>query len=147
MKLIAQNKKANFEYFIYDRYECGIVLTGTEIKSIRNGKVSIQDSYARVKNGEMFIINMNIAKYEEGNIFNHYETRERKLLLHKKEILKITSYIEQDGYTLIPLKVYLNDGLAKIELGVCKGKKLHDKRDAIKERDLSREAQKAMKNY
>lgn len=147
MKLIAQNKKASFEYFITDRYECGICLTGTEIKSIRMGHVSIQDSYGRIKNGEAFIINMNIAKYSQGNIFNHYETRERKLLLHKNEILKLQSAIEQDGYTLIPLKVYLNEGLAKVELGVCKGKKLYDKRQSLKEKDMALDAKKALKNY
>ena len=110
MKIIAQNKKVGFEYFIEDKYECGLVLKGTEIKSIRLGKVNINDSYVRIKNGEAFVINMNIAKYAQGNIHNHDETRERKLLLHKKEILKLGGYIERDGLTLIPLKIYLNEG-------------------------------------
>lgn len=146
-KLIAQNKRASFEYFIDERYECGIVLTGTEIKSIRAGKVSISDSYARIKDNECYVINMNISKYEQGNIFNHTETRERKLLLHKKEIIKLMNKVSLEGYTLIPLKVYLKEGLAKLELGLCKGKKLHDKRDSLKEKDQNRRIEKAIKNY
>lgn len=145
MKIIAQNKKVGFEYFIEDKYECGLVLTGTEIKSIRLGKVNINDSYVRIKNGEAFVINMNIAKFAQGNIHNHEETRERKLLLHKKEILKLGGYVERDGLTLIPLKIYLNQGLCKLEVGVCRGKKLHDKRDALKEKDMNRRMEKALK--
>lgn len=146
MKLIAQNKKVGFEYFILEKVECGIVLMGTEIKSIRLGKVSINDSYVRIKNGEAFVINMNISKYAQGNLFNHDETRERKLLLHKHEILKLQGKIDKEGYTLVPLKIYLSEGLAKIEVGLCKGKKLHDKRDALKEKDQNRRIEKVMKS-
>lgn len=132
------NRKARFNYFIIEELECGIELKGTEIKSIRLGKVSINDAYARVKNGEVFLTNMFISKYKEGNIFNHDERRERKLLLHKKEILKISKLIEINHYTLIPLKLYFKKNKAKILLGVCKGKKLYDKRETIKNRDLER---------
>lgn len=145
-KLIAQNKKARHDYFIDATYECGIVLKGTEIKSIRNNKVSINDCYGRIKSDGVYVINMNISKYEHGNIFNHDETRERKLLLNKREILKIKSMTEKEGYTLIPLKLYLKDGLAKLELGVCKGKKLYDKREDLKEQDMKRRIEKVMKN-
>lgn len=147
MKLIAQNKKASFDYFILEKYECGIILKGTEIKSIRLGQVSINDSYVRVKNDEAFIINMNIKKYDKGNIFNHEETRERKLLLHKNEIIKLNNKTILDGLTLIPLKVYLNDGLCKIEVGLCRGKKNYDKRETLKQKDQERHIQKTMKNY
>ena len=138
------NKKASHEYFIKDTYEAGIELFGTEIKSIRKGNVNINDSYARVKNNEIFVINMYIAKYEEGNIFNHDERRERKLLLHKNEILKISHNIETNRYTLVPLKLYFKGNKVKIELGICQGKKLYDKRESIKERDLKR---KELRNY
>lgn len=133
------NRKAKFNYFIESEIECGIELKGTEIKSIRKGSVSLDDSYARLKNGEVILTNMYIAKYEEGNRFNHEERRERKLLLHKNEIRKISRQVELNSYTLIPLKLYLKNGKAKILLGVCKGKKLYDKRETIKERDLERE--------
>ena len=132
------NRKANHEYFIKDTYEAGIELKGTEIKSIRKGNANINDSYARVKNNEIFVTNMYIAKYEEGNIFNHDERRERKLLLHKNEILKISHNIETNRYTLIPLKLYFKKNKIKVELGICQGKKLYDKRESIKERDLKR---------
>lgn len=133
------NRKARFNYFIIDEMEAGIELKGTEIKSIRNGKCSIEDTYARIKNGEVYLINMYIAKYEEGNIFNHDERRERKLLLHKSEIIKLSKKLEQDNYTLIPLKIYMKKNNAKVLLGLCKGKKLYDKRETIKKRDLERE--------
>lgn len=132
------NRKARFNYFIIEEIECGIELKGTEIKSIRLGKASINDAYARVKNGEVYLTNMFISKYKEGNIFNHDERRERKLLLHKKEILKLSKLIEINHYTLIPLKLYFKKNKAKILLGVCKGKKLYDKREVIKNRDLER---------
>ena len=132
------NRKAHYDYFIKDTYEAGIELQGTEIKSIRKGNANINDSYARIKNGEVFLTNMYIGKYKEGNIFNHEERRERKLLLHKKEILKIDNEITTKRYTLIPLKIYFVKGKAKIELGVCQGKKLYDKRESIKERDIKR---------
>ena len=128
MRVIARNKKANHEYFILETYEAGIVLYGTEIKSIRNTKVSIQDAYCEIKNQEMFIIGMHISPYEKGNIFNHKETRDRKLLLHKKEIIKLFSKVKLEGLTIIPLEVYIDKGLAKIKIGLCKGKKLYDKR-------------------
>ena len=132
------NRKAHYDYFIKETYEAGIELQGTEIKSLRKGNANINDSYARIKNGEVYLTNMYIAKYEEGNIFNHDERRQRKLLLHKREILKIDSEITTKRYTLIPLKIYFTRGKAKVELGVCQGKKLYDKRESIKERDIKR---------
>ena len=136
------NRKARFNYFIIDEIEAGIELKGTEIKSIRNGKASIEDAYARIKNREVFLTNMFIAKYEEGNRFNHDERRERKLLLHKKEIYKLRDKLEMEGYTLIPLKVYLVKSRAKVEIGLAKGCHDYDKREAIKQRDIDREMQK-----
>ena len=133
------NRKARFNYFIIDEIETGIELKGTEIKSIRNGKASIEDAYARIKNREVFLTNMFIAKYEKGNRFNHDERRERKLLLHKSEIIKLSKKLELDNYTLVPLKLYFKKNHAKISLGLCKGKKLYDKRETIKKRDLERE--------
>ena len=132
------NRKAKFDYFIESEIEAGIVLKGTEIKSLRKGSADLKDTYVRIKNNEAFIINMYIAKYEEGNIFNHDERRERKLLLHKKEIIKLSDFCTRDGYTLIPLRLYLKKNLAKISIGVCKGKKNYDKRESIKEKDLKR---------
>ncbi len=134
-----KNKKAYFDYFIEKEIECGIVLKGTEIKSIRKGSANLKDTYARIKNNEIFIINMYIAKYSEGNRFNHDERRERKLLLHKKEIIKLKQEINQKGYTLVPLKLYFKKNYAKILLGLAKGKKLYDKRETIKKRDLERQ--------
>ena len=141
------NRKAKFDYFIEEEYEAGIVLTGTEIKSIRNGHCNIKDSYGIVKNNEVFLLNMFIGQYKEGNIFNHNETRTRKLLLHKKEIKKISQAIEMNGLTLIPLKVYFKNNILKVLLGVCKGKKQFDKRETIKQRDINREVKKNLKNY
>ena len=132
------NKKSNFNYYIENRIEAGISLEGTEVKSIRKGSADIKDSYIRIKDNEAYIINMYIAKYEEGNIFNHDERRERKLLLHKKEILKLKKEIELDGITLIPTKIYLKKNKVKVEIGIAKGKKNYDKRESIKERDLKR---------
>lgn len=132
------NRKAKFNYFIDDTYEAGIVLKGTEIKSIREGKVSINETYGIIKNSEIYVLNMFIKKYEEGNIFNHEERRTRKLLLHKREILKIKDKVEKMGYTIIPLKLYFKKGKAKILIGIAKGKKQYDKRETIKERDLRR---------
>ncbi|MBE6146825.1 MAG: SsrA-binding protein SmpB [Firmicutes bacterium] len=140
------NRVARHDYFILDEYECGIVLTGTEIKSIRDGKANIKDSYAIVKNGEVFLLNMFISHYEQGNIFNHNETRTRKLLLHKSEIMKLNDSICLEGHTLIPLKVYFVKGRAKVLIGVCKGKKNYDKRETIKERDIKRQTDKELKN-
>ena len=140
------NRKASFNYFIQEEIECGIVLTGTEIKSIREGKANIKDSYAIIRNNECFLLNMHISEYTEGNIFNHDPDRTRKLLLHKKEILKLKTSLEQEGLTLIPLKLYFKDNKLKVSLGICKGKKLYDKRESIKEKDQNREASKLMKN-
>lgn len=134
-----KNRKAYFDYFIEREIECGIVLSGTEIKSIRKGSANLKDTYARIKNDEVFIINMYIAPYEEGNRYNVPERRERKLLLKRNEIVKLKSEVIKDGYSLIPLKLYFKGNYAKILLGLCKGKKLYDKRESIKERDLKKE--------
>lgn len=136
------NRRARHDYFVEDEYECGMVLTGTEIKSIRDGKCNLKDCYAIVRNNEIFLINMFISHYKEGNIFNHNETRSRKLLLHKKEILKLNDKIRLEGYTLIPLKVYFKNNKAKVLLGLCKGKKSFDKRESLKERDIRRQIEK-----
>ena len=141
------NKRAKFDYFIEEEIEAGVVLTGTEVKSIRAGKCNIKDSYGIVRNGEVFLLNMYIAKYDEGNLFNHEETRSRKLLLHKKEIKKIDEAIKLQGLTLVPLKGYFKDNKFKILLGICKGKKNFDKRETIKERDIKRNVEKNLKNY
>ena len=140
------NRKASFNYFIQEEIECGIVLTGTEIKAVREGKANIKDSYAIIRNNECFLLNMHISEYKEGNIFNHEVNRTRKLLLHKKEILKLKTSLEQEGLTLIPLKLYFKDNKLKVSLGICKGKKIYDKRESIKEKDQNREASKLMKN-
>lgn len=142
-----KNKKALFDYTIYDTYEAGIVLTGTEIKAIRDGKVNLKDSYAIVKNNEVFILNMHISHYESGSIFNHQETRTRKLLLHKQEILKIRDKIAIKGFTLVPIKLYFSKNKAKILLGIGKGKKVYDKRETLKEKDINREIKRSLKRY
>lgn len=139
------NRKARLNYEIIDTIECGIVLKGTEIKSIRDGKANIKDSYGIIRNNEVYILNMHISPYENGGVFNHQETRTRKLLLHKKEILKLKNKLELEGFTLIPLKLYFVNGKAKIELGLCKGKKLYDKREDSKKRDVERELAKKYK--
>ncbi len=145
-KTVANNRKAFHDYFIEERYETGIVLTGTEIKSVRQGKVSLKESYARVKNGEVILSQMNISPYEQGNRFNADPLRDRKLLLHKEEIRKLIGYTQQKGLTLIPLSMYLDErGRAKVELGVCRGKKLYDKREDIAKRDANRDAARAKK--
>lgn len=140
------NRKAKYDYEVSETYEAGIVLKGTEIKSLRNGKANLKDSYGIIKNGEVFLLNMHISQYENGNIFNHEETRTRKLLLHKKEIKKIKTNLEVEGYTLVPLKLYFKSGKAKILLGIAKGKKTYDKREAIKKKDMLRNVQKELKN-
>jgi SsrA-binding protein len=139
------NKKATYDYFVEETYEAGIALKGTEIKSIRNGSANLKDSYAVIKKGEAYLLNMHIAPYEKGNQFNHEERRTRKLLLHKKEIDKIAGKITTEGYTLIPLKLYFKKNKVKILLGIAKGKKTFDKRETIKKRDLEREARKEFK--
>lgn len=135
-----KNKKAYFDYTILHELEAGIALTGTEIKSIRKGSIDLKDTFVNIKNNEAYILNMYIAKYEEGNIFNHDERRTRKLLLHKKEIKKLKEQIKQEGLTIIPLKLYFKKNKVKILIGVCRGKKLYDKRQSLKEKDLKREA-------
>ena len=143
-KLVANNKKARHDYFIEEVYEAGIVLTGTEIKSIRAGKVSIKESYAKIENGEMIVYGMNISPYEQGNRFNVDPLRPRKLLLHKQEIRKLIGYTTLKGLTIVPLTVYINeDGRAKMEIAVARGKKLYDKRDDIAKRDAERRMAKA----
>ena len=142
-----KNRQANFNYEITDTFEAGIVLKGTEIKSIRNGMANLKDSYAIIKNNELFLLNMHISQYKQGNIFNHEETRTRKLLMHKKEIIKLNNLLTTEGYTLIPLKLYFKRNNAKILIGLAKGKKLYDKRQTIKERDIKREMQKEHKEY
>lgn len=140
------NKKAYYDYQILDTIEAGLVLRGTEIKSIRDGRANLKDSYAIVKNGEVFILNMHISHYKEGNIFNHDETRTRKLLLNKKEIFKLRDTVVLNGNTLVPLKIYFKNNRAKLLLGIAKGKKNYDKRESIKQRDVNRELKKQYKN-
>ena len=140
------NRKANYDYQILETIESGLVLKGTEIKSIREGKANLKDSYAIVRNNEVFVLNMHISQYKEGNIFNHEETRTRKLLLNKKEIYKLRDSINLNGYTLIPLKIYFKNNKAKLLLGIAKGKKNYDKRESIKQRDIDREIKKQYKN-
>lgn len=144
-KLIANNKKARFDYFIEEIYEAGIVLHGTEVKSLRQGKCSIKESYIKIENGEIYICNMNITPYEKGNIFNKDPLRVKKLLLHKSQIFKLSAGTMQKGYTIVPLQVYLDKGLVKIEIGLARGKKLYDKRDSIAKKDQKREAEKEFK--
>ncbi len=139
------NRKVRFDYEILEEIESGIVLTGTEIKSIKDGKANLKDSYAIIKNGEVFLLNMHISHYKEGNIFNHDETRTRKLLLHKKEILKFRDKLDLQGLTLVPLKLYFKRNKAKILLGLGKGKKTYDKRESIKEKDIKRDLEKSYK--
>ena len=141
-----KNKKAYFDYFIEEEIEAGIVLKGTEIKSIRDGKANIKDCYAIIKNNEVFLLNMYIDKYDDASIFNHDERRTRKLLLNKKEILKLRDKVEISGYTLVPIKLYLKNNKVKILIGVAKGKKNYDKRESIKEKDIKREIDKSLKN-
>lgn len=145
IKVVAENRKARHEYELSDRYEAGIELKGTEIKSIRKGKVQMKDSYISFHNNQAFIKEMHISPYEFGNRFNHEETRERKLLLHKNEILKLSQAVKIKGYTIVPVKIYLSHGLAKVEIALAKGKNLHDKRESQKAKDAKREIEKALK--
>ena len=146
IKVIARNKKASHEYFILEKFECGIELFGTEVKSIRNGKVNLTDAYASVDNGEVFVKGMNISPFEQGNIFNRDPLRQKKLLMHKREILKLFGQLKTQGYSLIPLSVYLKGSRVKVELGLCKGKKLYDKREDIAKRDAKRSMDRELKN-
>ncbi|HAG69195.1 MAG TPA: SsrA-binding protein [Lachnospiraceae bacterium] len=145
IKLIANNKKAYHEYFIEDKYECGIELYGTEIKSLRMGKCSIKEAYVKIDRGECFVIGMNISPYEKGNIFNRDPVRTRKLLLHKYEINKLAGKLNEQGYTLMPLQVYFKDSRAKLEIGLAKGKKLYDKRQEIAKKDMRRALERDFK--
>jgi len=145
MKLVANNKKAYHDYFIEEKYEAGIVLHGTEVKSLRMGKCSIKEAFIRIENGEMFIYGMHVSPYEKGNIFNKDPLRVKKLLLHKREINKLLGKIKEKGYTLVPLQVYFSNGRAKMEVGLARGKKLYDKREDIAKKDQRREAEKEFK--
>ena len=144
-RLIANNKKAFHDYFIEEQYECGIVLVGTEVKSLRLGKCSIKESWVRIENGELWIMGMNISPYEKGNIFNVDPMRVRKLLCHRSEINKLDGRVAKEGYTLVPLEVYFSKGRAKVRIGLAKGKKLYDKRDTIAKKDRAREAERDFK--
>ena len=145
VKQIASNRKAFHDYFVEDRFEAGIELAGTEVKSVRKGNVNLKDAFCAVKDGEMFLYGMHISPYEQGNIFNRDPMRKRKLLMHRREILKLFGYVKRDGYSLIPLSLYFKGSRVKLELGLCRGKKLHDKRDDLARRDASREMERAMK--
>jgi SsrA-binding protein len=145
-KVIATNKKAYHDFFILDTYECGIVLTGTEIKSVRQNKISINEAYCFIEEKELFVGGIHIAKYEKGNIFNHDEARNRKLLAHKREIIRLESKVKEKGLTLIPLSVYLIEGIAKVEIALVKGKKLYDKREDLKIKTAHRAIEKSLKN-
>ena len=144
-KLLANNKKAYYDYFIEDKWEAGIELFGTEVKSIRMGKVSIKESYIKIEKGEVFVYNMYVSPYEKGNIFNRDPIRVRKLLLHRAEINKLTGKTAEQGYTIVPLQVYIKNGLCKVEIGLAKGKKLYDKRDSIAKKDVRREHERDFK--
>lgn len=145
VKIVSTNRKARHEYFIEETFEAGISLKGTEVKSIRQGRCNIKEGYAQVINGEVFLFNVHVSPYEQGNIYNKDPIRTRKLLLHKREINKLTGYITQKGYTLIPLSVYIKDGLVKVEIGVARGKKLYDKREDIAKKDVERKIQRELK--
>ncbi|KAA0256892.1 SsrA-binding protein SmpB [Deferribacter autotrophicus] len=146
MKVLATNKKAFHDYEIIEKYEAGIVLKGTEVKSAKNGRINLRDSFIRIKDGEAFLLNCHISPYEQGNIMNHDPTRTRKLLLHKREIERLAGKVQEKGLTLVPLKVYLKNNLVKIEIALAKGKKLYDKRETIKKKDLEREISRTLKN-
>jgi SsrA-binding protein len=144
-KVLAQNRKASHDYIILDTVEAGMVLTGTEIKSVRKAKINLKDGYASIRNGEVFLQNVHISPFEQGNIFNHDPLRTRKLLLHKKQIRYLIEETKTTGVTLVPLKVYLRNGVAKVLIGLAKGKKSYDKRDALKQKDMKREIDRALK--
>ena len=146
MKIVSNNKKAYHDYFILDTYEAGIELQGTEIKSIRKGSVNLKDSFIRIRNDEAFIDNMHIAPYEQGNRFNHEPLRQRKLLLHKKEIKKLQKELKENGLTIVPTKLYFNTSKLKVEIALARGKKLYDKRQDLKEKDSKRDIEKALKH-
>ena len=145
-RIIAQNKKAWHDYFVDEKYEAGIALFGTEVKSVRQGNVNLKDSYCHFDKGELFVVGMHISPYEKGNIFNREPLREKRLLMHKKEILKLFNLVGQKGYTLVPLSLYFSGSRVKVEVGLCRGKKLYDKRDTIAKHDADREIERRMKN-
>ena len=145
VKIAAQNRKAHHDYYVEEKYEAGIELAGTEVKSVRAGTLNLKDSYCTVREGELFVHGMHISPYEKGNIFNKDPVRPRRLLMHKREIRKLHALVKQDGYTLVPLSVYFKDARVKVEVGLCKGKKNYDKRDAAAQRDAKREMDRAMK--
>ena len=145
VKIAAQNRKARHDYYVEEKYEAGIELAGTEVKSVRAGTLNLKDSYCSVKEGELFVHGMHISPYEKGNIFNKDPVRPRRLLMHKREIRKLHALVKQDGYTLVPLSVYFKDSRVKVEVGLCKGKKNYDERDAAAQRDAKREMDRAMK--
>lgn len=146
IKPVASNRKARHDYFVEEAFECGIELRGTEVKSMRQGRVNLKESYAAVKDGEMIVSGMHISPYEQGNIFNTDPLRPKRLLMHRREIRRLEGLVQRQGYTLVPLSVYLKDGRMKLELGLCRGKKLHDKRDDMAERDARRDIDRAMKS-
>ena len=145
-KLIADNRKARHDYFVIETYEAGVELFGTEVKSLRAGGVNLKDSYCEIDGGEMFALGVHISPYEQGNIFNREPLRPKKLLLHKREIMKLTGLVSREGYTLVPLSLYFKGSRVKMALGLCKGKKLYDKRESIAKRDANRDIERAMKN-
>ena len=145
-KIITQNRKAYHDYFVDEKYEAGIALFGTEVKSIRQGSVNLKDSYCSIKGGELFLIGMHVSPYEKGNIFNREPLRDRKLLMHKREIMKLGGLMTQKGYTLVPLSLYFSGKNVKVELGLCRGKKLYDKRDALAEKQTNREIDRRMRD-
>lgn len=145
-KIIAQNRKAYHEYFVEEKYEAGISLSGTEVKSIRQGQVNLKDCYCGISGNELFVYGMHISPYEKGNIYNKDPLRVRKLLMHRREILKLFSAVSQKGYALIPLSLYFKDSMVKVELGLCKGKKLYDKRDALQQKQETRDEERYRKN-
>ena len=145
-KIIAQNKKAWHDYFVDEKYEAGIALYGTEVKSVRTGAVNLKDAYCSIKNGELFVLGMHISPYEKGNIFNREPLRDKKLLMHKREIMKLHGLMTQKGYTLVPLSLYFSGKNVKVEVGLCRGKKLYDKRDALAEKQAGREMDRRMRD-
>lgn len=146
IRIVVQNRKVYHDYFVEEKIECGVALFGTEVKSIRAGRANLKESWAQVRNGEVWVEGMHISPYEQGNIFNRDPLRPKKLLLHKNEIRKIDGIVMRQGYTLIPTEMYLKDGRVKVLLGICRGKQVHDKRDAIAKRDSDREIQRALRN-
>ncbi len=145
IKLVAQNKKAYHDYFVTEKLEAGIELFGTEVKSIRQGKINLKDSWCFIKDGEIFVNGMHISPYEQGNIFNRNPLREKRLLMHKREIRRLFALVKQDGLAIVPLSVYFKNGRAKVEIGVCKGKKLYDKRETAAKRDAQRDIERGMR--